>query len=134
MGEIAPVSPAELNALADRVEALTGADREVDLAILNATQAKAYRWAEFGGMYPDQRDIVVEVMPEWVERIEASGDSILFRGWEPDIRKCPSPTASLDAAVSLWPGEVPDLIPSNPRKAAAAALRSRARAAEGEAG
>jgi len=35
-------------------------------------------------------------------------------------------TASLDAAKSLWPGEVPHLIPSDPRICTAMALRARA--------
>lgn len=41
-------------------------------------------------------------------------------------------TASLDAAKTLWPGEVPHLIPSDPRICTAMALRAIASQEQGE--
>lgn len=90
---------------------------------------------------PDQgidRDIALIAL-RWTVEV----DTTIFKSGEPvDYWTCPngyiqgyyppSFTSSLDAAKTLWPGEVLHLIPSNPRIASAMALR--ARAAKVEAG
>lgn len=85
-----------LLALAVRVEGLSNPDREVDLDIYRLISGKKFRWAEFGGAHPDQRQIAVEDLPEhfasdpfWIDRAE--------------IIKTPAYTASLDAAKTLVP-------------------------------
>ena len=99
---------ATLLALASRVEAATGADRELDAAIAVAVSDDVGAW-------------VVEPSP-----------SSLFShqpGWfctsDNRSHKAPAYTASLDAAMSLYI-TIPERIPSNPRLATAEALRQRA--------
>ncbi len=82
-GMTAPLSPTDLEALAERCEQASGPDRELDIAIL--TTVLGYR--------------------------DVHGDGNLFdRGndgyWFVDdcsIHQLPSPTASLDAAMTLVP-------------------------------
>lgn len=82
----------------ERVEAATGPDRELDLAIHHIAQAKRYRWAEFGGAHPDQRLVAVEVEPEGLHET-------MYLSWidKADVRTIPAYTASLDAAMTLVP-------------------------------
>lgn len=75
-----------LLALAERAEAATAPDLELDFAILCEVDSRARQT----GPLP--------------------GD--------------PRYSASLDAAKTLWPGEVPHLIPSDPRMCTAMALRA----------
>ena len=88
----------ELFALVDRVEALTGPCRETDVAV-----ALAKGWIQTGDGW--------------------------FRPANVDVRhhitEMPRYTASLDTAMTLYI-RVPELVASNPRKAAASALRQRA--------
>lgn len=101
-----PMDRAALLALAERCEAAEGPDRELDVAILTHPT--------FG-----YRDV--------------HGDGLLFdRGndgyWFVDdceTSQLPAPTASLDAALTLYV-HVPERVPSNPRLATAEALRQRA--------
>lgn len=83
-------------ALAERVERLDGADREVDLKIHQHGCGKTFRWSVFGGAFPDQREIAVEVLPE-----PFASDHYWFKRAE--IIKIPAYTASLDAAMGLVP-------------------------------
>ncbi len=111
----------DMLALADRVESL---DREVDLLIHAYLTSKKWRWAEFGGAFGKITDpqIAVEVKP-W----EGTEHEHKFYWDRPDVELVPAYTASLDAAMSLYV-EIPDMIPSSPRKATADALRQRAEA------
>jgi hypothetical protein len=91
--------------LAGRVEAATGPDQELDVAIVYA-------------LHPD------------IGKYEGQciGDDPIF--WHEPYRKqrCPCFTASLDAAMTLYV-RLPERVPSNPRLATAEALRQRAEAA-----
>jgi hypothetical protein len=96
--------PATLLALAERCEQAAGPDRELDGAA----------WCAANG-YP---------FVKW------DGAGVVWRGADGSIRHYPASrvpfyTASLDAAVTLYP-VLPEVIPSCPRKASAAALRARA--------
>jgi hypothetical protein len=95
------MSKAALLALADRVQALAGPCRETDAEIALAL-----------GMYdrPEELGSFVDL----AEAVVGGGGQT----WAP-----PEFTASLDAAISLYP-ELPDTVPSCPRKATAAALRA----------
>jgi hypothetical protein len=92
----------DLNDLASRVEAATGADRELDLAIHHAVQLKRYRWAEFGGMY-EQDHVAVEEPPPYVASMIEEQGHVPRSLWEPDILAIPRYSGSIDAAMSLVP-------------------------------
>lgn len=87
--------------LAERVEAATGPDRELDAEIYAALDS--------------ERDNL--------DALAINGE---IGSWVPEF------TASLDAAKTLWPGEVPHLIPSDPRICTAMALRAIASQEQGE--
>ena len=91
------MSKAAILALADRVQALTGPCRETDSAVSIA-------------LFPDQHALVDLVRGQ-------------MSSWWAMINCITRYTASLDAAISLYP-ELPDTVPSCPRKATAAALRA----------
>ena len=98
---------ATLLALAERVEAATGADRELDAAIDCAVRLPDLRPAQpddFDGKYG-----------------YSAGNIKCEHGFLMSYRY----TASLDAAMSLYI-TIPERIPSNPRLATAEALRQRA--------
>jgi hypothetical protein len=100
--------PATLLALAERCEQTAGLDRKLDGAV----------WCAVNG-YP---------FVKW------DGAGVVWRGADGSIQHYPADrvppyTASLDAAVTLYPA-LPEVIPSCPRKASAAALRARAAMAE----
>ena len=94
--------------LADKIEALTGPDREVDVEIALATGLVLER---DGDCFFGHRDYSMLVL----ER-----DYYDHGGHAPEL---PHFTASLDAAMTLYE-VVPDMVPSCPRKACAAALRA----------
>ena len=99
-----------LLALADRCEQAAGPDRELDAEIVAAI---THGVVGMGDETPD--DDWLNRLYQW-EPPRVWGDS-----WLP----VPTYTASLDAAVTLYP-VLPEVIPSCPRKASAAALRARA--------
>jgi len=82
--------------LAKRAEVLGSPDREVDLAVHCTLIGKAFRWSVFGGAYPDQKEIAVEVLPERLET-----DPFWFQ--KAEIIRVPAYTSSLDAAMSIVP-------------------------------
>jgi hypothetical protein len=102
-------------ALAERCEQAAGPDRELDVAIARALDWKPLYRDDYSKWWP----------PAAVEDSRARKRSILHHPTQP----LPAFTASLDAAVILYPMR-PDVIPSCPRKASAAALRARAAACE----
>lgn len=92
----------KLLALADRVEKLTGPDREVDLLVHN-TLGVEYRWSWVHGAFDGPKDLAVEVEPEWVTFAIAEGAGAMDALWQPDVIAVPRYTASLDAAMTLVP-------------------------------
>jgi hypothetical protein len=111
--EYTPLSPrppamskAALLALADRVEALAGPCRKTDAAV-----AKAIGWVGQRGDWWS---------PEQAQNARRTKKSVWSFGKPAPLKYY---TASLDAAVTLYP-ELPDTVPSCPRKATAAALRA----------
>jgi hypothetical protein len=105
------MSRADLTALIARVEAARGPDREVDAEIermvsipYGAIDVKHYPNSWVGG--------------HWFYRVFG------LSGWEEETQTIQRYTGSLGAAVTLYPA-LPDMIPSCPRKATAAALRAR---------
>ena len=105
------MSRAELVSLAERVEALSGADREVDYAIWQVAQPRKAqeRFYSERGMLPgnrsdDQKDVTAHARAKVA---------------------APAFTASLDAAMGLYMDK-PDVISTCPRKVCADALRQRA--------
>ena len=110
--------PATLLALAERCEQAAEPDRELDVAIAFACGIVTSREGDcfYGHKYYS------------VMVLNYDYDDTEYRA--PEL---PSYTASLDAAVTLYP-VLPEVISSCPRKASAAALRAcalRARAAMG---
>ncbi len=104
---------ATLLALAERCEQAAGPDRELDQDISriflpadaeNITQARE----GLGGFY----------VYGWRYRVFTSS------GWDDEWQEALHVTSRLDAAVKLYP-ELPEVSPSCPRKASAAALRAR---------
>jgi hypothetical protein len=96
--------PATLLNLADRCEQAAGPDRELDGAAWCAVNGYSF--------------------------VKWDGAGVVWRKADGGIRHYPASrvpyyTASLDAAVTLYP-VLPKVIPSCPRKASAAALRARA--------
>ena len=98
-----------LESLAVRCEAATGPDRELDSLIGEAVGLTFRSRRTAGGKNKGR---------EWL--VDSHG------GVESWSHHAPAHTASLDAAKSLYP-KLPELIPSNPRLATAAALRARAK-------
>ena len=92
--------------LSDRVAALEGADREVDMEIL-LSQVGHLVWK----IQTDCPDFPDEVSRGRIQEVEGFGWM-----WAKPY------TASLDAAVTLF-DTLPDTIPSCPRQCAALALR-----------
>jgi hypothetical protein len=107
--------PTTLLALADRCEQAAGPDRELDVAIAFACGIVTHRQGDC--FYTKNRYCPVMVL-------EYDYDDTEYR-----LPELPSYTASLDAAVTLYP-VLPEVISSCPRKASAAALRARAAAHE----
>jgi hypothetical protein len=106
--------PATLLALADRCEQAARPDRELDQDIsrifLPADAKNITRAREgLGGFY----------VYGWYYRVFTDS------GWDDEWQEALHVTSRLDAAVKLYP-ELPEVIPSCPRKASAAALRARA--------
>ena len=106
----------DLNTLAARAEAATGPDRELDGWIYaHMTRGERYLIGNEPGRFP-QKPIYGERMD--VMREYPSTDSA-------DYINAPRYSASLDAALTLYI-RVPERVPSDPRLAAAEALRQRA--------
>ena len=104
-----------LLALAERCEQAAGPDRELDVAIARALGWKPLYRDDYSRWWP----------PAAVADARERKRSILHHPTQP----LPMFTASLDAAVTLYP-VLPEVIPSCPRKASAAALRARAALAQ----
>jgi hypothetical protein len=96
------MSKAAILALADRVQALTGPCRETDAQVRVSIE----------------RDKTAEYFAN-----DDGSVSAYANGRKVDRLISRSYTASLDAAISLYP-ELPDTVPSCPRKATSAALRA----------
>lgn len=99
----------ELLALADRVEALTGPDREVDAAIAVA----ALGWFTIPPRYEGDK----------VGYGYIDADGVRVHPGHGGDQMVPRLTASLDAAMTLYT-VLPDLTSTCPLKATAAALRA----------
>jgi len=103
-------NPATLLTLAERCEQAAGPDRELDVAIAFACGIVTSR--EGDCFYGHKYYSVMVLDRDYYDHV----------GNAPEL---PPFTASLDAAVTLYP-TLPEVIPSCPRKASAAALRARA--------
>jgi hypothetical protein len=99
------MSRADLIALIERVEAARGPDRELDAEIARTR-------------LPADADDIARSRGGWSYRVFGP------EGWDDEWMEVLPYTGSLDAAVTLYPA-LPDMIPSCPRKATAAALRAR---------
>jgi hypothetical protein len=108
-------NPTTLIGLAERCEQAAWPDRELDAEIARALDWKPLYRDDYSKWWP----------PAAVEDSRAKKRSILHHPTQP----LPAFTDSLDAAVTLYPAR-PEVIPSCPRKASAAALRARAAMAE----
>lgn len=97
--------------LADKIEALDGPCRETDVEI-----ALAVGWDIKDGGDPTFSELANRFGSDWALETATEYTSI--------YRALPTYTASLDAAMTLFK-TVPDMVPSCPRKTAAAALRAR---------
>jgi hypothetical protein len=97
--------PATLLALADRCEQAAGPDRELDQDITKL-------------LVPNNATHIYRSRRGWSFFVYDSGKGIEWLENQPY-------TASLNAAVTLY-SVLPEVIPSCPRKASAAALRARA--------
>lgn len=108
-----------LLALAERVEGASWADRETDRAV-----ARLIGWHRVEPRHTRNKH-GAWIAPEDFNGVYSGGAPILDSLHGTDMhRDVPSFTGSLDAAVTLWPGEVPHLIPSDPRICTAMALRA----------
>jgi hypothetical protein len=103
---------ATLLALAERCEQAAGPDRELDTEIALACGVVTSR--EGNMFYGHAWHSVVVLERDYYDH-DGNAPALLHY------------TASLDAAVTLYP-TLPEVIPSCPRKASAAALRARAAA------
>jgi hypothetical protein len=92
----------ELEALAGRVEALTGPDRDVDLAVHN-TRGTEFRWSWMHSAFDGPKDLAVEVEPQWITQAIAEGAGAIDALWQPEVLVIPRYTASLDSATSVFP-------------------------------
>ncbi len=111
----------ELLALAERVEAATGADRT---GLRNAV-ALAIGWHRVEPRFTKSKN-GAWIKPSDFLGVRSDGSPVLDSLHGTDMhRDPPNYLESLDAAVSLYPVK-PDTIPTDPRKATAAALRARA--------
>lgn len=108
----------ELIALAERVEAATGPDRDIDISILRHVDPERLEW--MNGQYAKGASELMALGPDaW----EARKDALYTSCYTP-----PRYTASVDAAMTLYI-QAPPFVPSCPRKATSEALRQRAEVA-----
>ena len=109
--------------LAERAEAATGPDRELDCLIEHHVFAPA--WGS-----GDERFTIMDLMSDdrvWGRELRAAWTAEEWRGIAVS-QSVPAYTSSIDAAMQLYL-EVPERVPSDPRKATAEALRQRAEVA-----
>ena len=107
----------ELLALAERAVVTVKPDRELDRAV-----ARQIGWHRVEPRFSRSKH-GAWIAPEDFIGTYADGRPILDSLHGTDMhREVPAFTGSLDASVTLWPGEVPHLIPSDPRMATAMAL------------
>lgn len=110
----------ELIALAERCEAATGPDRELDLCVKAAVYGGSAMVSPFNGEWCLYREATEDPRKG---RVLERPRSISHATWIADAY-----TASLDAAMTLYI-QVPPFVPSCPRKATSEALRQRAEVA-----
>jgi hypothetical protein len=108
-------SKSELVELAERCEAAAGPDRELDCAILVAIDWRYDDWEEGERT---AKEMAEKHGLAWLV-------SRSVEGYNSTWRHLPRLAASLDAAMTLYL-RLPERVPSNPRLAAAEALRQRA--------
>jgi hypothetical protein len=116
------MSKAALLALADRVEALTGPCRETECMIWAGVNGYSIEWQ---GATPSKLMYVPHSGLGIIGWIDPGETQRNFTCNRPDTgpNSIPAYLRSLDAALTLYP-ELPDTVPSCPRKATAAALRA----------
>jgi hypothetical protein len=118
-----------LLALAERCEQAAGPDRELDFAIFRAADPDFHGWHRWAlreaALYRDgwQEGCGRKKLGPILLRNRKDYAVSLYNRYAED--KTPHYAASVDAAVTLYP-TLPEVIPSCPRKASAAALRARA--------
>ncbi len=110
----------EIAALVERLEAGSGPSREADRAI-----ARLLGWHRVEPRFARNKHGAWISPEDFIGTYSDGSPKLDSLHGTTMHREVPGFTASLDAAVSIWGTAVPDYVPSNPRKAAAAALRAR---------